>query len=106
MDKTKTTAVPRSPGRITPVFLYIGCGLATQALSCGDMTFRTLASPDATVSTWAHILAWPLFLLILCGYYVLWMLAAIIVGVLVVAYLCFDDWRSRRARVKLRQGRV
>lgn len=85
--------------RASCIIWYLGCGLATQYIGYGDMTFRTLASPDATISTWAHILAWPFFVFLLCGYYLLWGLVfAIGFGGLLVGYLAVDDWRSKRKR--------
>lgn len=92
--------------RISCVLLYVGLGFAVQAIGYGDVTFRTLASPDASVSTWAHILAWPLFLMLLCGYYMLWVLAAaLVIGALVVAYMAFNDYRQRQRNLARRTQR-
>lgn len=91
--------------RASSILLYLGLGLATQVVGYGDTTFRSLISADASLSVWAHILAWPLFLLLLCGYYLLWFFGvAFGIAIAFVAYLAADDFMAKRARAKLRKN--
>lgn len=92
--------------KITPILLYIGFGFAIQVVGYGDTTFQSLFSLDANLSTWAHILAWPLFLLLMCGYYFLWFLGAcVLLGLGCVAYVFIYDILDARHRAAVRLKR-
>lgn len=83
--------------RASSILLYLGLGLATQVMVYGDTTFHALFSPDASLSVWAHILAWPLFLLLLGGYYFLWFIAICLAFIIVVcAWVAIADWLGDR----------
>lgn len=92
--------------RASSILLYLGLGLAVQVIGYSDTTFRTLLSTDASLSTWAHILAWPLFLMLLCGYYFLWFMGVcLVIGLGAFGYGAFSDWRRVRTLRNERQAR-
>lgn len=93
--------------RASSILLYLGLGLATQVIGYSDATFTSLFSPDANLSVWAHILAWPLFLLLLGGYYFLCFVGICLVFCIVVrAWVAIAEWSGdRRLQRMKRPGR-
>ncbi len=78
------------------VLIYLGFGFAFQYLFYGN-------APMVEISTWAHILLWPLFFLwIVLGWMMHLAVLAVLLGLVVAAYFVWRHldkigrWRLRR----------
>jgi hypothetical protein len=72
------------------LLIYLGIGLCVQVFAYdNDLPMRMLFGGDASLSTYAHILVWPLFVLLWLFRVAFWIVMAAIV-------LCVGIWAYER----------
>lgn len=81
--------------------VYLGLGLAVQVYLYADLPSRALVDGSVPLSVYAHILVWPLFVVLELIRYGFWIFVGLVIIVLgFVAYIwAADSWKMRRGRV-------
>ena len=89
---------------LSSVLMYVGIGFFIQYFFYSDdFTFSALVHGAQPISTYAHILAWPLFVMFYFLFCMMWV--TIFAFVIFLGYIAYDEITRRRRVASLRKLR-